>query len=784
MSEFEKLYNDDIEALQLLESDIRENIEALRTEWNEKLLSYIKNVETSLHIFDNIKNYCSHIVRIFDGSFFVYLSTRISMTNVEKYDDIPRDLKDEFYNFLKEYAKASGIPELIKTADKYINSGAADFVVLNYINGKSTYGKKIQELLHRYNNLPALSDGNYTVLDGVICEEIKSAKKGKLDRRIEGKYSKLLADFNKIKSELNKTIEPINTAVRQYVDFYNRKILYLYSQKNFPEYDNDENALMFNTVNEPEVLNYLHSLEDLYPDDGLYVPSISAVQEHLDKYIIDIFKDEKDENTLYLKAIGYSDLDFKVTGSNVTAPENGYYIEIEIQPTDEYDLAKRLKIPAKCLADNYNKIYVPYSPYLNFNVACVNEIASWIDCYALYKTVISRLNKLFKVFREKGFINYRVYFKPDFNVNKVYDNVSDNVSLKEIEPKPFDIEECLRELNIKADKFFDNKDNIDKVAKKVKEHIKSQISDNTVDFISTQAPLSIHSKLENILTFKGNDVWVSLSLSEIIIAGRNLKLLEQLVKVEETANRIIEYFKGLRVSNINEKAIYNGINSEVLFDEEFGKDFQGFSFGILDDNIITRTLGINNKTSLLNLSKAIYTGGDFIKRIPKKLKKRQVYEKPLGDLLKEFKLLEKNKSYYCCIQICDNSEETVDIINKVTENISNHSSSEIQLSDFSYTIEEALKTFDKAPVKLYVYFDVSYNDNEYSIELSRYPFLHGKPKEIKNTGDSENEEKDTGSSRKGKKIVGDSYYPLDEEDVDTLVKFVALYAIESRSAKS
>lgn len=108
MSEFEKLYNDDIEALQLLESDIRENIEALRTEWNEKLLSYIKNVETSLHIFDNIKNYCSHIVRVFGGSFFVYLSTRISMTNVEKYDDIPRDLKDEFYDFLKEYAKAIG----------------------------------------------------------------------------------------------------------------------------------------------------------------------------------------------------------------------------------------------------------------------------------------------------------------------------------------------------------------------------------------------------------------------------------------------------------------------------------------------------------------------------------------------------------------------------------------------------------------------------------------------------------------------------------------------------
>lgn len=206
MSEFEKLYNDDIEALQLLESDIRENIEALRTEWNEKLLSYIKNVETSLHIFDNIKNYCSHIVRVFDGSFFVYLSTRISMTNVEKYDDIPRDLKDEFYDFLKEYAKASDIPDLIKTADKYINSGAADFVVLNYINGKSTYGKKIQELLHRYNNLPALSDGNYTILDGVICEEIKSAKKGKLDRRIEGKYSKLLADFNKIKSELTKLL--------------------------------------------------------------------------------------------------------------------------------------------------------------------------------------------------------------------------------------------------------------------------------------------------------------------------------------------------------------------------------------------------------------------------------------------------------------------------------------------------------------------------------------------------------------------------------------------------
>lgn len=104
-------------------------------------------------------------------------------------------------------------------------------------------------------------------------------------------------------------------------------------------------------------------------------------------------------------------------------------------------------------------IYVPYSPYLNFNVACVNEIASWIDCYALYKTVISRLNKLFKAFRKKGFINYRVYFKPDFNVNKVFDNVSDNVSLEEIEPKPFDIEECLRELNIKADEFFDNKDN-------------------------------------------------------------------------------------------------------------------------------------------------------------------------------------------------------------------------------------------------------------------------------------------------------------------------------------
>lgn len=690
MSEFRKLYNDDMEALQLLESDIRKNIEALRIEWTEKFLNYIKNVEASLHIFDNIKNYCSHISRIADGNFFVYLSTRISMTNVEKYDDIPQCLKGEFYDFLKEYANASGVPDLIKKADEYIHSGAADFIILNYRNDKSTYGKRIQELLHRYNNLPALSDGNYTILDGVICEEIKSAKKSKLDRRIKDKYSKLLKDFNKIKSEVNKTVEPINTAIRQYVDFFNRKILYLNSQKNFPEYDNGENALMFNTVNEPEVLNYIHSLADLYPEEGLDVPTISAVQEHLDKYIINLFKDEKEENTLYLKAIGYSDLDFKVTGGNVSAPEYKYYIEVEIQPSDEYDLAKILKIPAKCLADNYNRIYVPYSPDLNFNVVCVNEIASWIDCYALYKTVICRLNKLFKSFEKNVFINYRVYFKPDFNVNKV----CGDVSLKEIEPKPFDIEKCLKELHIKADEFFNNTENIDKVAKKVKEHIKSQISDNAVNFISTQAPIAVHSKFENILTFKGNAVWVSLSLNQILIAGRNLKLLEQLVKVEETAELIIEYFKDLGTKNINQEVIKEKIGSGSLFNEEFNKDFQGTSFGVLNDNIITRTLGINNKTSLLNLSKAMFTGGDFIKCIPKKLKRRQVYELSLEDLLRELKLPKNNESYYCCIQICDNSGETVDIINKVIENISKYSSEESCLRDFSHITEVPHEEFD------------------------------------------------------------------------------------------
>ena len=761
-------------------SDIDEIISAKNKETIE-LKNNIARIEKFIHVLDSISKYCLYIKDIYDKSFFDYLDVRTKINDkLSKGTDCDKDIKSEYINFLND--------EGIGYNDSY------DFVIKEYTSAKKS-NDKIIKLRKQYEAIGILVDGEYTILDGVIYDVlskkmsyyIKNHKNvSYLITQISDEIKRRLQEFKQVNSFYSKLVNSFNANISQYKGLYYRGLFRTYMLQSILGLDTEERYIppdarndimpVSEAVNSEEFMQYLDSLDDLYPAEGEIFPTIEAAQKHIDSVITDVFTMENGENPLKIemvKFLTYNPEDVPDVEEMIRNKKNNKYedeqapilytsdyAEIKLSLVDGKRLTDTLDIEEYSASDSSHTIYVPFNAHSNFNENCVKSIAVWLDSYYLYKT-ISDLDALFGEFKEKEWMDYDVYFKLDFNLN--------SYPLQGREKQP-DLNEKLKSAIQKSDRSRKG------VLEAVKSTVLTTLDENGYVFKNVFSPFIKKSEVSDIITQIDNDVRVSLSVSEVVLARRNYELLRSLVDIKSIVNSILPDIPNLTKEEV--KIIKDVCDSNELFDEVFDHSFVEVGLSVLRENPITKLLGINNNVDPKKLLEHICPDGDFTKLINKnEIPINKAAESDVKSLIEQCCPKLKAGDFYCAITITDAKGEKSAVLNKILS-----ANMENRLSDLAETIEMDIYEFEPSITKLYAHINVQpateveqesesisgikINNNVYNLRIIGFPFLYGTPKPATDSDA-------TGSPHKTTK--GDKFIALNDEfDAEEFIKFVIM----------